>query len=149
MFNFRGKVLCNFEEEPSRAMSSLNLKPNAILENCFKKIVEGLRYRDHCRCQMDVPSQLKMILPLFDLQKMCEQGVRTYHPMVLLAFISNILIFSLGPSFFGKECLPSFIVWGPFIVSGALSPFNGGKTFWLVMMMLRWRQGHHYPAGDC
>ena len=26
-------------------------------------------------------------------------------------------------------------------------PFNGGKTFWLVMMVLRWWQSHHCPAG--
>ena len=71
---------------------------------------EGSRHRDHCRCQMDAPSQLKMILPSFDLQKMSGQGVRTHPPMVLLAFISNIFIFSLGPSSFGKECLPFFTV---------------------------------------
>lgn len=28
-------------------------------------------------------------------------------------------------------------------------PFNGGKTFWLVMMVLRRWQSHHYPAGGC
>ena len=28
-------------------------------------------------------------------------------------------------------------------------PFNGGKTFWLVMMVLRGWQSHHYPVGGC
>ena len=27
--------------------------------------------------------------------------------------------------------------------------FNGGKTFWLVMMSLRWWQNHHHSAGGC
>ena len=93
--------------------------------------VEGSRYQDHCRCQMDTPSQLKMILPSFDLQKMSGQGVRTHPPMVLLAFISNILIFSLGPSSFGKESLPSFTVWGSFIVPGVLSLLMVGRLFGL------------------
>ena len=27
--------------------------------------------------------------------------------------------------------------------------FNGGKTFWFVMMSSRWWQGHHHPVGGC
>ena len=27
--------------------------------------------------------------------------------------------------------------------------FNGGKTFWLVMMSSRWWQSHHHLAGGC
>ena len=40
---------------------------------------------------MDAPPQLKMVPASIDLQKISEQGVRTHPPMVLLAFISNVL----------------------------------------------------------
>ena len=109
-------------------------------------LVEGSCYRDHCNCLMDAPSQLKIIFPFFDLQKMSGQGVQTHPPMVLLVLLSNVLMFSLGP-FLGMltffDCVRAFYSARSFV------PFNGGKTFWLVMMVLRWWQSHHYPAGDC
>ena len=72
--------------------------------------VEASCHRDHYKRQMDASPQLKMVSASFDLQKMFGQGVRTHPIIVLLAFISNISIFSLGSSSFGKERLPSFTV---------------------------------------
>ena len=95
----------------------------------------GSRYQDHCNCLTYTPPQLKMMLPSFDLQKMSRQVVRTHPPIVLLVLLSNILIFSLGsfslgmPTFF--YCVRAFYSAKSFV------PFNGGKTFWLVMMVLR------------
>ena len=65
--------------------------------------------------------------------------------MVLLVLLSNILIFSLGPFCLGM--LTFFYCVRAFYNVRSFVSFNGGKTFWLVMMMLRWWQNHHYPVG--
>ena len=77
------------------------------------------------------------------------KDVRTHPLMVLLAFISNISLFSLGSSSIGQERLPFFYCVRAFYSVGSFVPFNGGKNFWLVMMVLRWWQSHHCPTGDC
>ena len=76
---------------------------------------------------------------------MSGQGIQTHSPMVLLVLLSNILIFSLGPFCLGM--LTFFYCVRAFYNVRSFVSFNGGKTFWLVMMMLRWWQNHHYPAG--
>ena len=109
--------------------------------------VEGLSYRDHCNCLIDAPSQLKIIFPFFDLQKMSEQGVQTHSPMVLLVLLSSILMFFLGA--FSLGMLTFFDCVRAFYSARSFVHFNSGKTFWLVMMVLRWWQSHHYLVGDC
>ena len=43
-----------------------------------------------------------------------------------------------------------FLREGPFYSVRSSTPlFNGVKTFWLVMMFLRWWQNHHHSAGGC
>ena len=65
----------------------------------------------------------------------------------LLVLLSNILMFFLRP--FSLGMLTFFDCVRAFYSARSFVPFNGGKTFWLVMMVLRWWQSHHYPAGDC
>ena len=93
---------------------------------------------------MDVPSQLKMIPALVNLQKMSEQDVRIHPPMVLLviALMINLLLFA------ESRKLTSLFAWEPFYSVRNFIPFNGGKTFWLVMMVLRRWQSHHRSTGD-
>ena len=93
--------------------------------------VEASRHWGHCKCKMDASPQLNMVPVSFNLQKMFGQGVRTHPLMVLLAFISNISLFSLKSSIFGQERLPFFTVLGSFIVSGALSPLMVGRLLGL------------------
>ena len=93
---------------------------------------------------MDAPFQLKIIPASINLQKTFGQGVWTHHPMVLL---DSFLIFSLSSFWVRKlsffHCMRAFYSVRSFV------PFNGGKTFWLVMMVLRWWQSHHCPIGGC
>ena len=93
---------------------------------------------------MDAPFQLKMIPASINLQKTSAQGVWTHPPMVLLA---SSLIFSLS-SLWVRE-LTFFHCMRAFYSVKSSVPFNGGKTFWLVMMVLRRWQSHHCLAGDC
>ena len=93
---------------------------------------------------MDAPSQLKIIPASINLQKTSRQGVRTHPPMVLLA---SFLIFSL--SSFCVRQLTFFHCMRAFYSVKNSVPFNGGKTFWLVMMVLGWWQSHHCPPGGC
>ena len=106
--------------------------------------VEVSRHQGHCSCQIDVPLQLKMVLASINLQKMSGQGVRTHPLMVLL---TSSLIFCL--SSFQVRALTFFHCVRAFYSVKSSVSFNGGKTFWLVMMVLRWWQSHHYPAGGC
>ena len=48
-----------------------------------------------------------------------------------------------------SDNLPPSLREGLFIVSEALSSFNGGNTFWFVMMALRRWQSHHHSVGGC
>ena len=93
---------------------------------------------------MDAPLQLKMVPASINLQKMSGQGVRTHLPMVLLAFFSNVLSI-----LFWVRTLTFFHCVRAFYSVRSSVPFNGGKTFWLVMMVLRWWQSHHCPVGSC
>ena len=63
---------------------------------------------------------------------MSGQDVRTYPPTILL-----VIALMIDLLFFESESLPPSLREGPFIVSEVLPPFNGGTTFWLVMMVLR------------
>ena len=63
---------------------------------------------------------------------MSGQDVRTYPPTILL-----VIALMIDLLFFESESLPPSLRAGPFIVSEVLPPFNGGTTFWLVMMVLR------------
>ena len=106
--------------------------------------VEASRHRGHCSFQMDAPFQLKIIPASINLQKTFGQRVWTHPPMVLLA---SFLIFSLS-SFWVRK-LTFFHCMRAFYSVRSSVPFNGGKTFWLVMMVLRWWQSHHCPLGGC
>ena len=77
-----------------------------------------------------------MLLPSFDLQKMSGQGVRTHPPMVLLVLLSNNLMFFMRP--FSLGMLTFFYYVGAFYSARSFVPFNGGMTFLLIMMVLRW-----------
>ena len=55
--------------------------------------------------------------------------------------ILSILFWVRAFTFF--HCVRAFYSVRSFV------PFNGGKTFWLVMMVLRWWQSHHCPTGGC
>ena len=83
--------------------------------------------------QMDAPFQLKMIPASINLQKTSGQVVRTHPPMVLLAFF---LIINL-PFLLSEKAYLLSSHEGPFYSVRSSVPFNGGKTFWLVMMALR------------
>ena len=107
--------------------------------------VEALRHRGHRSCQMDVPFQLKMILASINMQKTSRQGVRTHLPMVLLA---SSLILNLSFLLSKKAYLLS-LYEGPLYSVRSSVLFNGGKTFWLVMMALSWWHSHHCPVGSC
>ena len=89
-----------------------------------------------------------MMLPFFALLKMSGHGVQICPSKPLLVWWSNILIF-LGPFLLGM--LTSFFQlgrWGLFIVFGASSlwRWEDSLTF-VVMMVFRGWQSHHYPAG--
>ena len=74
------------------------------------------------------------------LQKMSGQDIRKHPPMVLLAIalvINMFFFFSQTALFSELDSLPSSLHEGFFIVLEVLPPFNGGTTFWLVMMALR------------
>ena len=114
------------------------------LEN-LPYVLKPLRHRGYRSCQMDAPFQLKMIPALINLQKMSGQGVQTHHPMVLLAFSP---IFNLSSLLSKKVYLLSLYEGSLYSVRSSV-PLNGGKTFWLVMMALRWWQSYHCPAGGC
>ena len=95
--------------------------------------VEASRHRGPRDLQMDTPFQLKMIPASINLQKTSGHVVRTHHPMVLLAFSLVInLLFLLS-----KKAYPLSSHEAPFYSVRSSVLFNGGKTFWLVMMALR------------
>ena len=81
------------------------------------------------------------------LQKMSGQGVWTHPSMVLLAMVQRIrpLPFFLSQIAYLSLCVKALL----YSVRSSAPLFNGGKTFWLVMMSLRWWQNHHHPAGGC
>ena len=94
---------------------------------------EASRHRDPRGRQMDAPFQLKMILASINLQKTSEQVVRTHSLMVLLAFYMVINL----PFLLSEKAYLLSSHGGPFYSVRSSIPFNGGKTFWLVMMALR------------
>ena len=111
--------------------------------------VEASRHRGHYSYQMDAPPQLKMVPASIDLQKMSGQGVWTHPPMVLLAFISNALCILFWVLLCWARTLTFFHCVRAFYSVRSSVSFNDGKTFWLIMMVLRWWQSHHCPTGGC
>ena len=111
--------------------------------------VEASRHRVHYSCQVDAPPQLKMVPDSINLQNISGQEVRTHPPMVMLAFISNILFILSWVPLFWVRTLTFFHCVRTFYSIRSFVPLNCGKTFWLVMMVLRWWQSHHCPAGGC
>ena len=106
-----------------------------ILENVS---VDTLCLRDPCRCQVDACYQLRRSSGSVDPAK----DVRTGCPDTPSdGFVSH----SSKDQAYLLLCVKTLL----YNVRSFVPLFNGGKTFWLVLMSSRWWQGHHHPAGGC
>ena len=96
--------------------------------------VDALRPRDPRGCQMDACFQPRMVPTSANPGK----DVRTGCPDTPSdGFVSHCSRDQFATLFSEWNNLLSFFREGPFIVSEVLPPFNGGTTFWLVMIALR------------
>ena len=105
--------------------------------------VDALRPRDPRCCQMDAHFQPRLSSDSIDPTK----DVRTHPPMVLLAMALEIklLAFFQRQQAYLLPCVKVLL----YSVRNSAPLFNGGKTFWLVMMSSRWWQSHHHLASSC
>ena len=89
----------------------------------FLKTVDASRPRDPCCCQVDACYQPRR-----------SSGSKDQAIALFLGSLAYLLL-----------CVKTLL----YNVRSSAPLFNGGKTFWLVMMSSRWWQSHHHPAGGC
>ena len=125
----------------------LKCDSSCFLSSWSIPIVEASRPRDLRGCQVDACFQPRMISssvnPVKDVRTGCPDTPSD-------GFVSHSSEDQYATPFSESNSLPFSLREDPFYSVRSSAPlFNGGKTFWLVMLSLRWWQNHHHPAGGC